>query len=100
MWTFNLWPGSEKGSKLLDLFSPQRRKSVANSIRRVAVYVLVSFALGCSSHKVSVEVGGPAPSISLTGATRDEVLRDPLRLESFRGQTIVLAFFYRARTPG
>ena len=73
---------------------------MANSIRRVAVFALVSLALGCSSHKVSVEVGGMAPSVSLTGATRDEVLRDPLRLESFRGQTVVLAFFYKARTPG
>jgi len=45
-------------------------------------------------------VGEMAPDIQLTGATRYGVLSDPVRLSDFRGETVVLAFFFRARTPG
>lgn len=47
-----------------------------------------------------LEVGATAPDFSLTGATRWGVLRDRVRLRDFRGKTVVLAFFFRARTPG
>lgn len=46
------------------------------------------------------EVGAPAPDFAITGATRYGVLRDSVRLSDFRGKTVVLAFFYRARTKG
>jgi hypothetical protein len=46
------------------------------------------------------EVGAPAPDFAIAGATRYGVLRDPVRLSDFRGKTVVLAFFYRARTKG
>jgi hypothetical protein len=46
------------------------------------------------------EVGAPAPDFAISGATRYGVLRDPVRLSDFRGKTVVLAFFYRARTKG
>ena len=46
------------------------------------------------------EVGAPAPDFALPGATRYGVLRDSVRLSDFRGKTVVLAFFYRARTKG
>ena len=46
------------------------------------------------------EVGSMAPEFSLAGATRYGVLRDSVRLSDFRGKTVVLAFFYRARTKG
>lgn len=45
-------------------------------------------------------VGQPAPDFELVGATRYGVLADPVRLSDFRGETVVLAFFFRARTPG
>lgn len=45
-------------------------------------------------------VGATAPAFSLTGATRYGVLRSPVRLSDFAGQTVVLAFFYKARTKG
>ena len=48
----------------------------------------------------SPEVGTMAPDFALTGATRYGVLRDPVHLSDFRGKTVVLAFFYRARTKG
>ena len=46
------------------------------------------------------EVGAPAPDFAMAGATRYGVLRDSVRLSDFRGKTVVLAFFYRARTKG
>jgi hypothetical protein len=46
------------------------------------------------------EVGVEAPDFEITVATRDGVLPDPLRLSDFRGKTVVVAFFYRVRTPG
>ena len=46
------------------------------------------------------EVGATAPDFALPGATRYGVLRDSVRLSDFRGKTVVLAFFYRARTKG
>jgi cytochrome oxidase Cu insertion factor (SCO1/SenC/PrrC family) len=46
------------------------------------------------------EVGTLAPDFTLVGATRYGVLRDSVHLSDFRGKTVVLAFFYRARTKG
>jgi len=45
-------------------------------------------------------VGTAAPDFTLPGATRYGVLRAPIRLSDFRGKTVVLAFFYKARTSG
>jgi peroxiredoxin Q/BCP len=45
-------------------------------------------------------VGSEAPDVVVTGATRDGVVSEPVHLSDFRGQTVVLAFFFRARTPG
>jgi len=47
-----------------------------------------------------LEVGAVAPDFELPAATRFGLLAAPVRLSDFRGQTVVLAFFYRARTPG
>lgn len=47
-----------------------------------------------------LEIGAPAPDFALPGATRHGVLRDPVRLRDYQGKTVVLAFFFRARTRG
>ncbi len=47
-----------------------------------------------------LDVGVMAPDFAIPGGTRYGVLRDPVRLSDFRGKTVVLAFFYRARTRG
>jgi peroxiredoxin Q/BCP len=49
---------------------------------------------------VAPEVGSVAPDFALTGATKYGVLRAPVRLSDYRGETVVLAFFYKARTKG
>jgi len=46
------------------------------------------------------EVGTMAPDFALSAAARYGLLRDPVHLSDFRGKTVVLAFFYRARTKG
>ena len=70
--------------------------------------VLATLALAASSASAQQsapaaslpEVGATAPDFALPGATRYGVLRDSARLSDFRGKTVVLAFFYRARTKG
>jgi peroxiredoxin Q/BCP len=45
-------------------------------------------------------VGSVAPDFTLPGATRFGVLKAPIHLSDFKGKTVVLAFFYKARTKG
>jgi hypothetical protein len=45
-------------------------------------------------------IGAAAPDFALPGATRYGVLENPVRLSDFKGKTVVLAFFFHARTPG
>lgn len=45
-------------------------------------------------------VNGLAPDFTLAGATRYGLLKTPVRLSDFRGSTVVLAFFFQARTKG
>jgi hypothetical protein len=49
---------------------------------------------------IPLAVGATAPDFALTGATREGILPAPVRLNDFRDQTVVIAFFYRARTKG
>ena len=46
------------------------------------------------------EVGVVAPDFALPGATRYGTLRNPVRLSDYKGKTVVLAFFFKARTSG
>ena len=47
-----------------------------------------------------LEVGAVAPDFSMSGATRYGVLKNPIHLSDFKGKTVVLAFFFKARTRG
>ena len=47
-----------------------------------------------------LEVGTMAPDFTLSGSTRFGVLEAPIRLSDFRGKTVVLAFYFKARTRG
>lgn len=49
---------------------------------------------------VPLKVGDLAPDFALPGATREGVLGQPVRLSDLRDQTVVIAFFYRAKTRG
>ena len=45
-------------------------------------------------------VGDMAPDFALPGATQAGLNPKPIHLSDFRGQTVVLAFFPKARTKG
>lgn len=45
-------------------------------------------------------VNDVAPDFTLDGATRYGLLRTPFKLSDYRGRTVVLAFFYQARSKG
>lgn len=47
-----------------------------------------------------IAVGQTAPDFELSGATRYGLLEEPVHLSDFRGNTVVLAFFFKARTRG
>ena len=47
-----------------------------------------------------LEVGAKAPDFTMKGATRYGVLASPVHLSDFKGKTVVLAFFFKARTSG
>ena len=70
----------------------------------VAVLVVAASAAGAQQPAAAgnppPEVGSLAPDFALAGATRFGVLRDSIHLSDFRGKTVVLAFFYKARTKG
>jgi peroxiredoxin Q/BCP len=62
--------------------------------------VLTQPAEAQDAESTLIAVGEMAPDFSLPGATRYGVLQDPVRLSDFRGEVVVLAFFFRARTRG
>lgn len=47
-----------------------------------------------------LEIGAVAPDFELPGATRHGLLQQPVRLSDYKGEVVVLAFFFRARTKG
>jgi thioredoxin-dependent peroxiredoxin len=49
---------------------------------------------------IPLAVGAMAPDFSLPAATQAGVDSAPLRLTDLRDQTVVIAFFYKARTKG
>ena len=57
---------------------------------------------GAVAQEVSdfTSVGEMAPDIQVEGATRYGVLTESLGLSDFKGETVVLAFFFRARSGG
>ena len=71
-----------------------------------AVFLISSARIATAQQTASApaqagpEVGQPAPDFTIGGATRYGILRDSIRLSDFRGQTVVLAFFPKARTKG
>lgn len=47
-----------------------------------------------------LEVGTVAPDFTLPAANINGVMAKPVHLADLRGKTVVIAFFYRARTKG
>lgn len=78
------------------------------SFRRIALGTLAAGAFAVSAFAAPVvaqtaqplQVGSIAPDFTVNAATRYGPLADPIQLSDFRGKTVVLAFFPRARTRG
>jgi hypothetical protein len=70
-------------------------------VTRLALAALLLLpAAAAAQDSIPLAVGTTAPDFALVGANRDGVLADSVRLGDFRDQTVVIAFFYRARTRG
>jgi hypothetical protein len=70
-----------------------------------AACLVISLALAApaalaAQDTIPLKVGAAAPDFALTSATRAGVDSAPLRLSDLRDQTVVIAFFYKARTKG
>jgi cytochrome oxidase Cu insertion factor (SCO1/SenC/PrrC family) len=79
------------------------------SVRRPTTLALAALLLAAATARAqqpapdappTPEVGTMAPDFALPAATRYGLLRDSIRLSDLRGKTVVLAFFYKARTKG
>ena len=68
---------------------------------RVAALTLGLGIAACGLVKAQepLEVGSKAPDFTLPAATAEGVVK-PVHLADLRGRTVVLAFFYKARTSG
>lgn len=75
------------------------RKVGLLAVPALAVSLVAGAARAQDSTK-AIKVGDQAPDFTAVGATRFGVLKDPIKLSDFRGQTVVLAFFFKARTKG
>jgi peroxiredoxin len=73
--------------------------------RAVSLSVLAVALLGLAASRAWAQGDGPqvgdmAPDFSLPGASKAGVMEKALRLADFRGQTVVISFFPKARTKG
>lgn len=83
-----------------------------NQVRIAAstAIAVTSIAIGTAAHAqqaapAAAAAAGPAvndvaPDFSLAGADRYGLLKTPVKLSDYRGRTVVLAFFFQARTKG
>ena len=71
-------------------------------MRRLSLALILALTpAGLTAQQSSpLDIGALAPDFSLPGATRYGVLAKPVRLSDFKGKTVVLAFFFKARTSG
>ncbi len=74
------------------------RMAAATLIAGAAVVAIVTTKAAAQDEGPAV--GDLAPDFTLRGSTRDGLLAKPVHLAEFRGQTVVLAFFPKARTKG
>ena len=79
-----------------------RVKIVASTALAVAAVAVASSAQQAASTPAPTgpAVNDAAPDFSLAGADRYGLLKTPIKLSDYRGRTVVLAFFFQARTKG
>lgn len=75
------------------------RRSILSILLFVGLLTLVQPA-NAQDESSLLAVGESAPDFTLPGATRYGVLQEQVSLSDYREETVVLAFFFRARTRG
>lgn len=79
---------------------PFRSRHAVGLLALCALAVSASAQNAAAPATKSPDVGTIAPDFTLPAATRYGVLRDSIKLSDYRGKTVVLAFFFKARTKG
>jgi hypothetical protein len=74
-------------------------------LRAVSITVLAAVLVGLAASHAWAQGDGPqvgdmAPDFSLPGASKAGVTEKAVRLADFRGQTVIISFFPKARTKG
>jgi hypothetical protein len=69
------------------------------SSRFIATMALVAAPLGTAAAQATVDTGSVAPNFTAPGANMSGVIPS-VSLAAYKGKTVVLAFFYKARTKG
>ena len=72
----------------------------AGAALAVVAVILLAATAARAMAQGGPKVGDVAPDFTLRGATKDGVLGTPVHLADLKGQTVVLAFFPKARTKG
>jgi ribosomal protein L11 len=67
--------------------------------RLIATMALVAAPLGSAVSQAAIDTGSVAPSFTAPGANMSGVIPS-VSLAAYKGKTVVLAFFYKARTKG
>ncbi len=76
------------------------RRLVFLSLLAVGIVLIPSNNGAAQEVSDFLSVGEMAPDIQVTGATRYGVVSEALTLSDLRGETVVLAFFFKVRTGG
>jgi hypothetical protein len=106
------FPDIACGAGLGDLAPSTIEVEMSLLYHRRTVQIALAIFVGAASNALAQEppkpgsaatapdTGQMAPDFTLPGATRFGLLKDAVKLSSLRGQTVVLAFFPKARTKG
>lgn len=76
------------------------RKAICLGLLAGTLAMVAPFDAGAQEASGLLAVGEMAPDFALPGATRYGTLNRPVTLSDYRGETVVLAFFFRVRTRG
>ena len=82
-----------------------RARIAASTAVAAASIVAAASAHSQTANAAATVTAGPAvndiaPDFTLMGADRYGLLKTPIKLSDYRGRTVVLAFFFQARTKG
>ena len=81
-------------------FSTRHALGTAAALAAVVVAAPAHAQQPAAAPSPVITVGSTAPDFELPGATRYGLLAKPVRLSDYRGQTVVISFFPKARTKG